>query len=184
MADPLMIGTMAREMRRPDQLDRVINIMRNVFIPAHGLNSLIDEWLTSVLSDTNWLFVNLDSAYGQHLLRTREFLTPQLQKEQIAFWWEDEGLWLPGKELVKGFVIDKVIVTFSAAFIFPSAVTRCLKPKFNDTTDQGEFTDVQLKAVNEEIDRIMARAYVADGCGLQCIFADEDFYRKIRERKS
>ncbi len=157
--------------------------MNNLFIPARGLNSLIDEWLNPVLADTNWLFVNLDSAYGPHLLAKRKFFSLQLQKEHIEFWWEDEGLWLPGKELVKDFIIYKVVVTFSAAFIFPSTMKRSLTPQFSNTTDQGEFTESQLKAAGQEIDRLKAKAYVADGCGLQCIFADEVLYNEMQKRK-
>jgi hypothetical protein len=156
--------------------------MNNLFIPANGLATVIDGLDNSCLCKTNWLFVNLDSAYGEHLLKVRQFLSQQLQKNQIEFWWEDEGLWLPGKELVKDFVIYKVIVTFSAAFIFPSTVKSCAKPQFHDTTDQGEFTEFQLKAVSQEIDRLKAKAYVAAGCGLQCVFADENLYQVVQRQ--
>jgi hypothetical protein len=153
--------------------------MKAMFIPASGLATVIDGLDNSCLCKTNWLFVNLDSAYGEHLLAKRKYFGRQLQEHKIDFWWEDEGLWLSGKELAKDFVIYKVIVTFSAAFIFPSTMKSCAKPQFHDTTDQGEFTELQLKAVSQEIDRLKAKAYVAAGCGLQCVFADESLYQVI-----
>jgi hypothetical protein len=155
--------------------------MNNAFIPARGLSTLIDDWLRPVLAYTNWLFVNLDSAYGHYLLDKQRFLSLQLQKEQIEFWWEDEGLWLPGIELKRDFIIDKIVVNFSAAFIFPSKERRCPNPNFHDTTDRGEFTELQLKTVSQEIIRLKAKGYVADGCGLQCVFADEHLSNMIQQ---
>jgi hypothetical protein len=177
------IGLMVSETVSVALSDHATNFMKSLFIPSRGLNSLIDEWLNPCLDDTNWLFVNLDSAYGDYLSNKRKFLGLQLQEQQIDFWWEDEGLWLPGKELIKDFLIYKVIVTFSAAFIFPSEVKRSASPQFSDTTDQGEFTSLQLSAVGQEICRMNAKGYVADGCGLQCVLADEDLFRMITAQR-
>jgi hypothetical protein len=157
--------------------------MKLLFIPGRGLHDVIEDWLTPGVGETNWLFVTLDSARGEHLKLPREYLTPQLQREGIDFWWEEEGLWFPGSELTKDFVFSQIVVNFSAAYIFPSSVKRCAKPQFSETTDRGEFSDVQSKAVTREIDKLKAKACVADGCGLQCVFADEALHAEMRKRR-
>jgi hypothetical protein len=151
--------------------------MQDVFISEAGLNDLI-EILQTELINTNWLFVVLDSARGD-LLSVREFLTPKLEKEGVNFWWGQEGLWIAGQELTKDFMASKVIVAFTAAFVFDSHVKCSAKPQFDDTTDQGEFIGSQLKAASREIERLKAKAYVADGCGLQCVFADSVLFRLV-----
>lgn len=75
---------------------------------------------------------------------------------------------------------DEIVVNFSAAFVFPARTKSCPTPRFNDTTDRGEgFTPEQLRNVTEEVSRLGAKAYMADGGGLQCIFADDNLYGAV-----
>jgi hypothetical protein len=156
--------------------------MKAIFIPKAGLNIVADA-LGSNLENTNWLFVTLDSARG-NLSRVREFLTPKLQRERVVFWWRAEGLWIAGVELAKTFINNEVVVPFSAAFIFSSEVKCCEKAQFDDTPDQGEFTGLQLEAATREIIRLGAKAYIADGAGLQCVVLDQDICRMISFAKT
>jgi len=150
--------------------------MKSLFVPFQDIIAAVDNSLVPVLGETSWFFVALDSQRGS-FLKAREFLSPQLRSEGVEFWWVDEGLWLPGKELRKGFRP----VPFSAAFVFPAGVRSCLKPRFNDTTDRGEeFTLDQLRTVIEEISRLGAKAYLADGGGLQGIFAEDHLYDLVQ----
>jgi len=153
--------------------------MHNLFIQSADLTDLV-EWLGPNLSKLNWLFVAMDSI--QDLSKPREFLSPLLKEQGIRFWWESEGLWLPGQEVLRPFVSSQIVVPFSAAFLFDAAFTRSKKPKLSTTTDQGEFTQEQMAQGCEEIKQLRAKAYVADGCGLQCLFEDRELYSDVQSR--
>ena len=122
---------------------------------------------------TNWLFVALDS--DRNIGKIALHLQPMMQKEGIRFWTGAEGLWLPFNELLKPLVTDRVVVPFSACYIFGAEVTSCPKPIFTSTTDSGlEFTENARTEVASELRRLNALCYAADGCGLQCVMTDEN----------
>jgi hypothetical protein len=138
------------------------------FVKRADLTDLVD-WLSPVLHEMNWLFVALDSTRGD-FGAVEKHLSPELKRNNITFWWGDGGLWLPGEELIKSFIV----VPFSACYIFEREVKSCAKPSFNTTTDMGEpFADDEVKAVFNEITKLKALCYAADGCGLQYVSLDE-----------
>src|SRR4051794_11526526 len=152
------------------------------FLPSSDVSSLVDL-MGPKLGETWWLFVVLDSARG-NLTEAQRFLAPQLEREQVTFLWQPEGLWLPGKELLNPFVISQTVVPFSAAFIFPSTRTNCSKPRFDLTTDRGQFSEDEVRAASDELASLGAIAYAADGGGLQVVSADQDVLRAAEKIQS
>jgi len=147
--------------------------MQDKYFSTRTLNHLVD-WLQPLLAETNWFFVALDSTRGD-FSKVKSFLSTQLNKTAINHWWQPEGLWLPGNELTKTYVLSQLVVPFSAAYVFLRTIRESTKPRFNKTTDGGAFSKDELRNLGEEIARINAVGYAADGVGLQCLFLDDRF---------
>jgi hypothetical protein len=141
------------------------------------------DWTQQLHRRTNWLFVRLDSS--QDFLKMGEQLSPIMSRQNLSFWWGEEGLWIPGDELGGAFVREKIVVPFSACYIFDRHIKKCAKPNFNMTTDSGHlFMGSEISSVSEEISKLGALGYAADGCGLQWVTSNQELYRLIHQGKN
>jgi len=153
----------------------------NHFFGSADLYAFV-HYLNKLGKKTNWLFVTLDSNRGDSLNGALSNISRMLAENQVAHWTGQGGLWIPQAELTKKYVEDRIVVLFSAAFIFPENIKVSERPFFNATTDRGRaFDDSQIEACRDEIIRLGALAYATDGCGLQCVLSDEELSRRIDE---
>lgn len=127
----------------------------------------------------NWLFVVLDSS--QDVQATERYLSPKMQEHNIPYEYRPEGLWFFGGEVLKRYIRDEVAVPFSACYIFDGKTKDCPKPDFKMKILERAFTDVEVRLVSDEIKRLNAIAYAADGGGLQLVSIDRELIRLVRQ---
>lgn len=151
--------------------------MKKRYVKNGDLYTII-YFLNDIGIKVNWLFVTIDSYYGDMLNRA-EFLNEKMRDNSIQSWPSQEGLWIPQDEVAKEYVKKRIIVPFSAGFIFKENVTNSHASHFHDTTEREEgFSSDQVRLCHNEIIRLGALGYAADGCGLQCLLDDETLERE------
>lgn len=133
------------------------------------------------LPEQNWLFVNIDSSFGENLAAGKDRYCNWLSSHGIRFWWRPEGLWIPGDCLPSLVEKRSFIVPYSAAYIFPATIVSAEPPRYTSTSEMDDFSQGLPSLLREEIERLGATGYVADGDGLNYVFRGDWADRIIDE---
>ena len=120
------------------------------------------------LLDKTWVIVALDSSRGKWLRDSYEYLKDQLPSSAD---WTDFGIRLPGRDLLVMIEKSRILVPFSAAFVFdqgfssPSAL-------YDLTSESETFEETVPRSLEVNFSNPGVLAYFADGCGLNYCLAD------------
>lgn len=120
------------------------------------------------LLDKTWVIVALDSSRGERLRNSYEYLKNQFPGSAE---WTDSGIRLPGRDLLAMIEKSRILVPFSAAFVFDQ---RFSSPSrlYNLTSESETFEETAPRSLEINFSNPGVLAYFADGCGLNYCLAD------------
>ena len=143
-----------------------------LYIP-NFLLSLEDK----LFHELNFLLICLDSSVKRNAEEDPKF-SSFLSNLGIKFNYRPEGIWISGKEIKTVLEKDSLVVPFSALYIFDHAISQCEKPNYVKTSEQEQFTHSAPQNLIQEIGRLQAKGFLADGIGFNYLFQN-DFFSKL-----
>jgi hypothetical protein len=149
------------------------------FFEDNDISTFI-KWMEDIVADFNWLFVAIDSGRGLELDRLA--ISKVMNGLQINHIWRPEGLWIHGIEMRRIDAMQEVIVPFSAAYIFDKGICISEVPLYSNTSETEQFDKQVSETLILEMQRLNAKAYIADGQGLNYIVLDERISNIVRSK--
>jgi hypothetical protein len=127
-------------------------------------------------SQLNFLLVCFDSSTEHNSEKDPKF-SSFLTDLKIKFDYRPEGIWIKGHEIKKVIEEDSLIVPFSALYIFDQTISQCEKPNYSKTSEKEQFSHTIPQDLIQEMTRLQAKSFLADGIGFNYLFESNFFMR-------